>query len=337
MRNRLKRYFRETFPSVAWFLGKSPGDWIFCHAVLKWMFESALREQLPLPYRIFSAYCRLYFTITGRAQLRGGRQLFYAVSGLSGLLSSRDYIRLKLPDYEVYLDSADPRFLQVVNVLTSDQSDTQVLSALLSEGDTFIDVGANHGSYSIVASRLVGIKGCVVSIEPQPHLARAIEKSLASNALCSSQVHQIAVGDCDGEVELLIPCDTSGSAGIYPAYSGLHRHRKVKVPLRRFDEAVDWQTLPGKTLIKLDVEGSELAFLKGARRMIASLKPSLLIEIHPHTLKASGRTGEELKCLLIELGYKRYAEFRTLEETFPIEHMETRTEKNVVVFMTSVT
>lgn len=334
----LKRVMNETVKRMIkakYQRSDSPGDWLFQYKILKWMFDPSLGRQLPLLYQVFRAYCRLYFTIFGgRTHLPAGRQLFQAVAGLSALLIRQDYLRLRLQDYEVYLDYSDPRLLQVVNELTSNQADTRTLSILLAEGDTFIDVEANHGSFSIVASKLVGAKGCVVAIEPQPRLASAIEKSLALNAQCSFQVHQMALGDDDGEIELMIPCDTSGSAGIYPGHSGTHKHRTIIVPLRRFDEAVDWQYFPGKSLIKLDIEGSEYAFLKGARRMIASLKPNLLVEINPRTLKASGIIGEDLKHLLIEFGYGHYAELKSLLETLPIENLDIRRHRNILAYPT---
>ncbi len=332
----LKTYIKE-IPGLAevirWLKREYPGDWIFESHILKWTFEPSLRKQLPLLYQIFSAYSQLYFKITNKKRLTGGRSLFLAIANFSNNLFPRDYLEIQLPKYKVYLVPTDPRMFHVVKELLTDKTDTRFLSALLSKGDTFIDVGANHGSFSLVASDLVGAEGRVVSIEPQPIMAKATEKSLAANALSSFQVHQIAVGDFNGEVELLIPQDTSGSAGIYPEYSAIHKHRTVKVPIKRFDEALDWQNFSGKTLLKLDVEGCEYAFLTGARKMITSLKPNLMIEIHPDTLKASKTKGEDLKNLMKELGYKQYAELNALEKTFPIEDLNTAIYRNIVAFM----
>ncbi|MBO3460995.1 FkbM family methyltransferase [Aetokthonos hydrillicola Thurmond2011] len=309
-----------------------PGDWIFNRSILEWMFEPSLRKQLPILYQIFSLYCYLYVKITGNTILKEGRRLFLAIAKLSNKLSPQDYLEIQLPKYKAYLVPGDPRSLHVVNELLNDSTDTRILSTLLSQGHTFIDVGANHGSFSIIASKLVGVAGHVISIEPQPMLAKATEKSLAANALSSFQVHQIAVGNFNGEIELLIPIDTSGSAGIYSKHSATDKHQKVKVPIRCFDDAIDWQNFSGKTFIKLDIEGSEYAFLTGARKMITSLKPNLMIEIHPGTLEASGTKGEDLKSIMKELGYKQYAELDNLEETFPIEDLNTDIYRNLLVF-----
>jgi FkbM family methyltransferase len=180
----------------------------------------------------------------------------------------------------------------------------------------------------------VGANGFVLAVEPQPRLAKALEKSLTANALCKFQVYNLAVGDTDGEIELLVPVGTSGSAGVFPEHSATHEFNALKVPIKRFDELVDWQKFTGKVLLKLDIEGSECAFLSGARQMITCLKPTLIIEIHPTSLKAAGETGDRLKKLLQELGYNRYIEIDDREDrTFALEDLNTNIQRNVVMMM----
>ena len=84
-------------------------------------------------------------------------------------------------------------------------------------------------------------------------------------------------------------------------------------------------------MLKLDVEGSECAFLEGARQMITSLKPKLIIEVHPNSLKAAGATGDRLKQLLLELGYKHYAELHEWDLLYPLENLNTSQQRNVMI------
>jgi FkbM family methyltransferase len=205
------------------------------------------------------------------------------------------------------------------------------LSHLLKEGDTFLDVGANHGSFAIVASKLVGTNGLVIAVEPQPRLAKVIEKSLAANAVCKFHIYNLALGDRDGEIELLVPIGTSGSAGIFPEHSATHAHNAITVPLRRFDQLVDWRNFTGQVMLKLDVEGSECAFLEGAREMITTLTPNLIIEVHPTSLKAAGATGDRLKQLLSELGYDHYAELHECDRFYPLVQLNTNQQRTVMI------
>jgi precorrin-6B methylase 2 len=77
-----------------------------------------------------------------------------------------DHSRVEVGGHTIFVDLLDPRFLQVIHEVRSPDTDLQVLSRLLSEGDTFIDVGANHGSFSVVASSVIGAEGHVIAVEP---------------------------------------------------------------------------------------------------------------------------------------------------------------------------
>ncbi len=310
-----------------------PDDWLYDRSVLGWILDPTLRRQLPFLYKVFGWYCNLYFNITGKSYLIGGRGLFRFLSGLFYKMSPDRYLEMKLSGYQVFLDPLDMRLFQVVNELASQDTDTRILPQLISEGDTFLDVGANHGSFAIGASKLVGASGFVLAVEPQPRLAKALGKSLTANALCKFQVYNLAVGDTDGEIELLVPVGTSGSAGVFPEHSATHKFNALKVPIKRFDDLVEWQNFTGKVLLKLDVEGSECAFLSGASRMIKALKPKLIIEVHPTSLKAAGSTGARLKELLQELGYTNYMEIDDSDRIFALEDLNTNIQRNVVMLM----
>jgi len=310
-----------------------PDDWLYDRSVLGWILDPTLRRQLPFLYKVFGWYCNLYFNITGKSYLIGGRGLFRFLSGLFYKISPDRYLEMKLAGYQVFLDPLDMRLFQVVNELASQDTDTRILPQLISEGDTFLDVGANHGSFAIGASKLVGASGFVLAVEPQPRLAKALGKSLTANALCKFQVYNLAVGDTDGEIELLVPVGTSGSAGVFPEHSATHKFNALKVPIKRFDDLVEWQNFTGKVLLKLDVEGSECAFLSGASKMIKALKPKLIIEVHPTSLKAAGSTGARLKELLQELGYTNYMEIDDSDRIFALEDLNTNIQRNVVMLM----
>lgn len=312
---------------------ESPDEWIYNRLILEWMFEPNLGRQLPLLYQIFRLYSYWYFQITHQTHLKGGRKLFYFLSRLLAQVSSRSDLQFMLPNYEIFVDPLDARFFQVINELTYADSVVQVLSHLLSSGDTFIDIGANHGSFSIAASKRLGVNGLVISVEPQPRLGHVVQKSLVANALCDFQFYPVAVGNREGEIELLIPRGTSGSGGIFAEHSATGQFEAVMVSLKRFEDLVNWREFPGKVLIKLDIEGSEDAFLAGAACLITSLKPTLIIEIHPGTLKAAGTTGEKLKQVLQDLGYLYYGEMTRLDRRLPLHSLNTQIQRNVVMWM----
>jgi FkbM family methyltransferase len=277
---------------------RTPGSWLYRRASLAWLSDPALLRQLPWLYRLFARYC----AAPGYHPL-GAEALLHAVIAFERLTSPQDgIIPLHIGEFNVFLDLRDPRFLRIPLELTEVP---RVLGYFLKPGDTFIDAGANHGTFSIIAAGLVGAEGLVISIEPQPRLAGLLRKLLAQGA-SRFQVHQMACGECSREVEFYIPSATSGSAGLFRDYSARSRHRRIQVALRPLDELIDWRRLTGRTFIKLDVEGSELSCLLGARHLIRAATPTLMLEINPEALRGAATTKATLVATLLDLGYKRF-------------------------------
>lgn len=279
-------------------LFETPGSWLYRRSTLLWLSDPALVRQLPRPYRFFARYCAAqgYEPIGAELLLRG-------IIALRRHFGTDDgVIRLQVGERAVFLDLQDPRFLRVPTELTGLPD---VLRHFLRPGDTFIDVGANHGTFSTVAAGLVGREGLVVSIEPQPRLARLIRQSLEHGS-ARFEVHQVACGDRSEEVAFYIPFATSGSAGLFGRFSAISHHRTITVAMRRMDDLIDWRRLPGRAFIKLDVEGSELAVLLGARQLLRAVTPAMLIEMNPAAMRAAGTSKTTLVKTLIDLGYDRF-------------------------------
>ena len=311
-------------------VGYFPPRWLFRRQVVKWTGDPALRRQLPLLYRALGIYCSLYFKIMPQSSyLPLGSVLVKALSVIQSLLPDDGYRRIEVGDVQICLDMTDSRFLKVVNELKSDWN-TSVLEHFLQEGDTFIDVGANQGGYSVIAGELVGTAGQVIAFEPQKRLARAVKRSLR-NSPANYEVHQIALGDVNEEVELIIPDAYSGRAGLFSDFSGASNHHSNKVYLRRFDDYMHGVDFTGKVFIKLDIEGSEYKFLRGASKIIRHKTPYILMEVNPVALRASDTSFEDLKSLLSNIGYKNYIYVEDTSKKYPIDSLSFKNQRNIVV------
>jgi FkbM family methyltransferase len=139
---------------------------------------------------------------------------------------------------------------------------TSVITRLLHPGDTFIDVGANIGLLTLPAARCVGRRGMVIAIEPVPRLANLLRRSLALNGVAARvRVEQCAAGDVFGSARMHVGT-ILGHSSLLP----LNDVRQViEVPVRRVDAIV----APGSkvTLVKIDVEGYEIAVWRGMQRV----------------------------------------------------------------------
>ena len=81
---------------------------------------------------------------------------------------------------------------------------------------------------------------------------------------------------------------------------------------------------------KLDVEGSELAFLRGAERMIRARRPSILFEINRDSARAGGYGVGDVLDKLSELGYDRAVELNRLSDAVPLATINHSPQRNVV-------
>jgi FkbM family methyltransferase len=163
---------------------------------------------------------------------------------------------------------------------TSEARVQRALAQILRPGMTFYDVGANVGFHSTIAARLVGASGNVVSFEPVAENAHAIRHNAELNQFAHVRVLEVALSDIDEIGDFRTSEESSWGA---LARSGNEPDRcsgSIQVPVRRLDEVREDETLSPPDLMKIDVEGAEVAVLRGANRTIGKHKPLLLIELH---------------------------------------------------------
>ena len=134
------------------------------------------------------------------------------------------------------------------------------LRANLPAGGTFVDLGANVGTYALVLARHVGTKGKVIAVEPHP----VIHARLAFNRDASSvdQVRLVAaaVGAADGELLIETDGDNLGASHIV---SGAASGKAIKVPSLRLQRILDEAGVFHVDALKIDVEGFEDRVLTG--------------------------------------------------------------------------
>ena len=172
-----------------------------------------------------------------------------------------------------------------------ERSACDLLRAWLRPGDKVVDVGANHGWFSLLMAAIVGPQGVVVACEPMPQMLDALRHNLTLNAALDVRVLPIALGAEPGESTLHL---FAGLPHGHVSVSTLGRsdYATTVVPVERIDTAVlDLQPV----LIKVDVEGAELEVLRGADALLRGRRPpSWLIEVNYETSSAMGYAPIEL-------------------------------------------
>jgi FkbM family methyltransferase len=128
----------------------------------------------------------------------------------------------------------------------------------LRQADLFVDVGANIGSYTLLASGVC--KARTISFEPDPQTMALLRRNIDLNNLQEQvMLEEAAVGAENGEVEFTIGLDTRNHV---PNGSG---GRTQHVPMRTLDN-IAANTPP--TMIKVDVEGYEAEVFRGAQAVL---------------------------------------------------------------------
>ena len=163
------------------------------------------------------------------------------------------------------------------------------ITGYLTEGDVFVDIGANIGYFSVYAGLRVGSSGKVHAIEPDEDNVALLRANLQLNRLTNIQVHQLAVSDNVGEATLFRDGFNAG------AHSLLPKDVLVPgpiVPVTRLDNLLEGERLP--KLIKIDVQGAEMAVLRGATQLMSSDegKPAIILEFSPLELQRNGHLTE---------------------------------------------
>jgi FkbM family methyltransferase len=159
----------------------------------------------------------------------------------------------------------------------------------------FFDVGASYGLHSL---RLLAHGARVVSFEPNPECHGFFLGCCRANGL-SPEIVPAAVGAEPGTATLAAPVGRSYLGSIVPGVDarwGAEVTRST-VPVVSLDGFAAGRGLT-PDLVKIDVEGGELDVLRGARRVLASARPAVILESWPEP-----RQRHELLDLLAALGY----------------------------------
>jgi FkbM family methyltransferase len=152
----------------------------------------------------------------------------------------------------------------------------------LRPGDTFVDVGANIGCITALASGLVGPYGSVVAIEPSPAIIAALQETVARNDLLNVHIVAAALSDRDHELPLFAGPSSNVGKTTTVAHRGSAR-QQGRVRAAPLGSLLTGEQLAAARLIKIDVEGAEDRALAGMAASVDGLAPDaeLLVELSP--------------------------------------------------------
>lgn len=215
-----------------------------------------------------------------------------------------DLLRVKRSDYRAECDGlifdlqagCHEWYTIYENVIRADYFSQGIT---VQEGDTVIDIGANFGSFAIVAARKVGPTGKVIAFEPNPGVCQRLIRNVTINRLGNVEVRNEAVGGEDGEIVLLMQRRSS----LTTTFTSIDQRvsegsRPITVKASAIASVLG--SVGGSVaLLKIDCEGAEYEIFDGLDR--ESLAPVRQITMELHAV--DGRSEREIVTKLENLGF----------------------------------
>ena len=188
----------------------------------------------------------------------------------------------------------------------------------IDQGMTVLDVGAHIGTYTTLAAQRVGRGGNVVAVEPDPRNVATIRRNLALNGIEDRvEIIEAVAGDSGGTVRFFFDeaeaTGTMGSRWRDPVAES----REVEVPSIRLDDELGELT---PDVVKIDVQGAEVATLQGMRKILERGTPSaVFVELNQAALERAGSESRELLAVLAEAGLKAFLIDEARRETTELD------------------
>ena len=129
-----------------------------------------------------------------------------------------------------------------------------------------VDVGAHIGTFTLLASKMVGGEGKVIAIEPEMHNFKQLRRNLELNKIKNAIPVNIALSDSNGKKDFFVT-KGSGCHSFFPM-SGEEIIDKIQINVKTLDTLLQELNITKLDLIKIDAEGPELKILKGAEKTL---------------------------------------------------------------------
>ena len=181
-----------------------------------------------------------------------------------------------------------------------EEKEIKFVESYLTKGDIFIDIGANIGLFSLVASNQVGGAGVVYAFEPINNNYNKLTNHIRINDMNNIIAEKLAVSDNQNILKFYIN-EHEKDSGMATNYSDKYTSTE-NVSSTSLDLYFTNKELGRVRLIKIDIEGGEYSALIGMQEILKTHKPVLLIEINPDTPHGQ----KSIESFLSDLGYAKY-------------------------------
>ncbi|MEM9265260.1 MAG: FkbM family methyltransferase [Cyanobacteria bacterium P01_F01_bin.13] len=179
----------------------------------------------------------------------------------------------------------------------------QLIEQTLNKGDEVLDIGANIGMFSLMASHVVGSEGIIHAVEPNPEARQGLNHNIGLNHIDNIKVYPFGLGESEKKANLYVPDNNSEEGSLARVDNTSNGGDVIPVDIKVGDEVL--QKIAPR-LIKIDVEGSEVEVMRGLSQLIDSHLPLIIAEYSPTYLHSLGHSFDDFLAIAKEHSYRLF-------------------------------
>lgn len=215
---------------------------------------------------------------------------------------------LFLPDsiiingHKMYIDKHDTVISRaLIRHKIWEPMETKIFYEYIKPGHTVVDIGAQIGYYTLIASKLVGPTGKVFAFEPDPRVFKILKKNLQVNHITNVTAIQKAVSNRNASSSLYINHSKPSDNQIFPHPNEIRE--KITVKTISLDSYIKNERI---NFIKIDIQGAEYLALNGMKNIIKRNQTTLVTEFWPRGIEQCGTKYNDLLDFLSSMRFEIY-------------------------------
>lgn len=229
---------------------------------------------------------------------------------------------------KLYTDSV---LSETIFVGRFENSELEFVSRYLSKGDTFFDIGANVGLFSIMAASKIGAQGNIYAFEPVKKTFSRLKENVELNMINNAKIFNAGLSDSDGFLEMTTSADGFDAWNSFGVPTAGDNFVKESVEIFTLDSWMSNNNVVSANLAKIDVEGWECNVMKGGSLTFSSANaPDLLVEFTEENCKNAGFSCGQLYDVLKNYGYQMFIYDEVTKKIIPEPKRNVYTHMNIV-------
>ncbi len=184
-----------------------------------------------------------------------------------------------------------------------EEEELSFVKGTLAEGDIFIDIGANVGLFSLIASECIGATGSIISFEPSPVTFNRLAENISLNAIKNIDLRNIGLSNQTGEFRFYVSDNGYDAWDSFAPSQDNKLQKAISVTVSNLDTELEKVDKNRIKLIKIDVEGWEKYVLLGGENLFRNYAPTVMVEFTEENTFNAGYAIHEIYDLMVDYGY----------------------------------